>query len=475
MMIDIRKTKIVATIGPASKSVEMIEKLALAGVNIARLNFSHEVQESHAERIKTIKEVNDRLGTNLAILVDTKGPEIRCGVIEDDGVYFETGETVSIVKEEVIGNKERFTIDVQEMYDDVKVGQTLLVDDGKVRMTILEVAADKLLCRVENPGYVKTRKGINIPGAYLSMPFISAKDESDIRFAARNGANFIAASFTRRKEDVLEIKAILKEEGAEHIQIIPKIENQEGYDNLREILEVSDGVMVARGDLGVEISFELVPIYQKKMIRMANELGKPVITATHMLETMTDNPRPTRAEASDVANAVLDGTDAVMLSGETAAGDYPLESVNTMATIAMTMEEIMPYEELLRKSIISSQPTVQDSIGIAVADSAYNLENVEAIIAFTQSGSTAKRLSKFRPKAPIIAVTFDEQVQRSLNCYWGVYPVISPVPNLDKNDEELATQIAKDFGVPVGKQIIIVAGYPSGQGATNMMKIIEVK
>ncbi len=474
-MLDIRKTKIVATIGPATKSEEMIQKLAEAGVNIARLNFSHETQDSHLERINSIKAVNEKTGSNLAILVDTKGPEIRCGVIENDGVFFETGETVKIVKEEVLGNKERFTIDTPEMYADVKVGQTLLVDDGKVRMTILEANEDNLLCRVENPGYVKTRKGINIPGAYLSIPFISEKDESDIRFAAAQGANFIAASFTRRKEDVLEIREILKQEGAEHIQIIPKIENQEGYDNLREILEVADGVMVARGDLGVEISFELVPIYQKKMIKLANELGKPVITATHMLETMQENPRPTRAEASDVANAVLDGTDAVMLSGETAAGDYPLEAVGTMATISTTMEEIIPYEDILRKAVKSSQPTVQDSIGIAVADTAYNLENVEAIIAFTQSGSTAKRLSKYRPKAPIIAVTFDEAVQRSLNCYWGVYPVVSEESNYEGNDEELACNIAKEFGVAVGKQIIIVAGYPSGVGATNMMKIIEVK
>ncbi|NLC34161.1 MAG: pyruvate kinase, partial [Erysipelothrix sp.] len=245
--------------------------------------------------------------------------------------------------------------------------------------------------------------------------------------------------------------------------------------NLREILEVSDGVMVARGDLGVEISFELVPIYQKKMIRIANELGKPVITATHMLESMSDNPRPTRAEANDVANAVLDGTDAVMLSGETAAGDYPLEAVNTMSTIALTMEEIIPYKDNLRRSMRSSQPTVQDSISIAVADAAYNLDDVDAIIAFTQSGSTARRLSKYRPKTPIIAVTFNEQIQRSLNGYWGVYPVVSDQPNSTRNDEELACKIAKDFGIESGKQIIIVAGYPQGQGATNMMKIIEVK
>ncbi len=474
-MLDIRKTKIVSTIGPSTKSYEMIEKLALAGVNIARLNFSHETQESHLERIKTIKEVNAKLGSNLAILVDTKGPEIRCGIMENDSIPFEKGDMVEVVQEEVLGNKERFTIDVKEMYADVKAGNVLLIDDGKMRLTITEAYEDRLVCRVENPGVIKTRKGVNVPGVYLSMPFISEKDEADIRFACEQGANFIAASFVRRKQDILDIKAILKEEGAEHIQIIPKVENQEGYDNLREILEVSDGVMVARGDLGVEISFELVPIYQKKMIRLANELGKPVITATHMLESMMENPRPTRAEAGDVANAILDGTDAVMLSGESAAGLYPLESVNTMATIAKTMEEIMPYKDIIRRNIKSSQATVQDSIGISVADTAYNLENVEAIIAFTQSGSTAKRLSKFRPRVPIIAVTFSEQVQRSLNCYWGVHPVVSAENNENGNDERLACEVAKEYGIEAGKQIIIVAGYPSGEGATNMMKIIDVK
>lgn len=474
-MIDIRKTKIVSTIGPATKSYEMIEKLALEGINIARLNFSHETHESHLARIETIKEVNKNLGSNVAILADTKGPEIRCGIMEDDGVYFEIGDTVNVVQEEVIGNKERFTIDVKEMYADVKAGNTLLVDDGKLRLTVLEAYDEKLVCRVENPGFIKTRKGINVPGVYLSMPFISEKDESDIRFACEQNVNFIAASFVRRKEDIVEIKEILKEENAEHIQVIAKIENQEGYDNLAGILEVADGVMVARGDLGVEISFELVPIYQKKMIKLANDLGKPVITATHMLESMTDNPRPTRAEAGDVANAILDGSDAVMLSGETAAGQYPLESVRTMSTIATTMQDITPYEDLLLKARQTSQPTIQDSIGIAVAETAYNLENVEAIIAFTQSGSTAKRLSKFRPKAPIIAVTFDEKTQRSLNCLWGVYPVISDVENNSTNDEELACKIAKELDIEAGKQVIIVAGYPSGAGATNMMKIIEVK
>ncbi len=474
-MLNIRKTKVVATIGPATKSYEMMEKLAKAGVNIARLNFSHEDQASHLERMNTIKKVNADIGSSVAILVDTKGPEIRCGVMENDGFHLEQGDIIKVLKEDVLGNSERFTIDVPELYEDVKAGNVLLIDDGKMRLTIIEAKADELTCRVENPGMIKTRKGVNVPGVRLSMPFISEKDEADIRFACQQDAEFLAASFVRRKQDILEIRAILEDEGKPNMQVIPKIENQEGYDNLREILEVSDGVMVARGDLGVEVSLELVPIFQKKMIAIANEMGKPVITATHMLESMMGNPRPTRAEAGDVANAIIDGSDAVMLSGESAAGLYPIEAVNTMVKIAKAMEEIVPYADLLYKAKKSALPTVQDSIGIAVADTAYNLDSIDAIVAFSQSGNTAKRLSKYRPKVPILAVTFDEAIRRSLNCLWGVEPIYCAEVNDANNDERLACEIAKKYGVKVGRKIIIVAGYPSGEGATNMMKIIEVK
>lgn len=473
-MIDIRKTKIVATVGPATKSYEMLKQMAQGGINIARLNFSHDTQEAHAETIKLIKKVNKDLGSSVAILADTKGPEIRCGIMENDSFHVDKGDMIRVVKENVLGNKERFTIDVPELYTDVKAGNILLIDDGKMRLTIQEAGPEELLCRVENPGVISTKKGVNVPGVRLSMPFISEKDEDDIRFACRQNVSFLAASFVRRKEDILKIREILKSEGKENIQIIPKIENQEGYENLREILEVSDGVMVARGDLGVEISLQLVPIYQKQMIRIANEMGKPVITATHMLESMMGNPRPTRAEASDVANAIVDGADAVMLSGETAAGLYPIESITTMSTITKAMESIIPYDDILDKAKKTSLPTIQDSIGIAVADAANSLDNVEAIVCFTQGGNSAKRLSKYRPSSPILAATFDKEIQRSLNCYWGVHPIYSPTVNTPANDEELACQIAKSFGIEVGKQIIIVAGYPSGAGATNMMKIIEI-
>ena len=474
-MNTIRKTKIICTLGPASETREMIVKLAEAGMNIVRLNFSHGDHDTHGARIKLINDINTVSGFNLGIMLDTKGPEIRCGEMENGVLTFKKGDLVKVVREPVLGNKERFHVDCPEMYADVKPGNYLLIDDGKMRLTVLEVNDGVLSCRIENSGIIKTKKGVNVPNVTLSMPFISAKDESDLRFGCKMDVDFIAASFVRRAQDVLAIRKILLDEGKSKIQIIAKIENQEGYDNLDSILEVADGVMVARGDLGVEVSTQLVPIYQKKIIKKANEKGKPVITATHMLESMMSNPRPTRAEASDVANAVLDGSDAIMLSGETAAGEYPLEAVKTMDIIATAMEEILPYRERLDQAIKSSRKTIQDAIGISVADSALQLDAVKAIIAFTQGGSTAKRISKFRPSVPIFAVTFTKSVQRKLNLYWGVIPVFSDIQNSMTNDDELASIIAKDNGFVAGDFVIITAGYPTGEGTANMMKIVEVK
>lgn len=470
-----KKTKIICTIGPASESKEMMKKLAENGMDIIRLNFSHGDFEEHGNRIKNIREVNKELGTNIAILLDTKGPEVRLGEFENGSESYEKGDIVTIVREKILGTKERFHIQCPEIFDDVNIGGTILVDDGKCRLTVIDKKDGELTCRVENPHVLKSKKGCNLPGVKLSMPFVSAKDEADIRFGCRQGIDYIAASFTRRKEDILAIRKILKEEGREDIRIIPKIENQEGFDNLRDILEVSDGVMCARGDLGVDVSLELVPIYQKQIIRTANEMGKPAVTATHMLESMQGNPRPTRAEASDVANAILDGTDAIMLSGESAAGNYPIEAVQTMVKIATAIEsQIYPYKEVLYKQISTSQRTNNDAIGISVADTALALD-VAAIVAFTQSGNTARRLSKFRPKAPIIAVTFDDKTQRSLAADWGVITYKSEIANTANNECELARNIAKAHGIAPGETILLVAGYPVGCGATNTMKIIEVK
>ena len=473
-MIENRKTKIICTIGPVSESKEMMRKLVENGMNIIRLNFSHGDYEEHGNRIKNIREVKKETGKNIAILLDTKGPEVRLGDFENGSETYEAGDIVTLVREPMLGTHERFHVQCPEVFDDVEVNGTILVDDGKCRLTILEKKQGELVCRVENPHTLKSRKGCNLPGVRLSMPFISAKDDADIRFGCQNDVDYIAASFTRRKEDVLAIRKILREEGKPDIQIIPKIENQEGFDNLREILEVADGVMVARGDLGVDVSFELVPRYQKKIIKIANEMGKPVITATHMLESMQGNPRPTRAEASDVANAVLDGTDAIMLSGESAAGAYPIEAVQTMNKIALAMEQDIPYHDRLKSAFKSNRGTKNDAIAISVADTAMAL-NVAAVVAFTQSGTTVRRISKFRSKAPVIAVTFDEKTQRSLALNWGVTTVVSDTENNQNNECELARAIAKEHGVKPGELIILVAGYPSGTGATNAMKIIEVR
>ena len=469
-----RKTKIICTIGPATESEEMLVKMAEAGMNVCRLNFSHETHDAHLERIERIRKVAKESGKKFAILLDTKGPEIRCGVFKNGQETYAKGDIVTLVREEIEGTKERFHIQCPEMFDDVSVGGTILIDDGKGRLTILEKRDGELDCRIENPGVIKNRKGCNVPNVKLSMPFISPKDESDIRFAARNHLDYIAASFTRRKEDVLAIRRILEEEGDNHIQIIAKIENQEGYDNLDEILNVVDGIMVARGDLGVDVSVELVPIYQKQMIKRANAFGKPVITATHMLESMQSNPRPTRAEASDVANAVLDGTDGIMLSGESAVGAYPIEAVQTMDKISKAMETILPYRERLDKAIATSRKTKEDAIGMSAADTAMSLD-VAGIICFTSSGNSARRIAKFRPKAPIIAVCFDEEVERSLAVNWGVSTYLSKTVNTQLNECELAREIAKEHGIAVGETIILVAGYPTGSGATNTMKIIDVK
>ncbi len=472
----LKKTKIVCTIGPASENADMIEKLAKEGMNVVRFNFSHDIHENHLRRINTVREVSKKTGINLSVLLDTKGPEIRTAIIENDCVEFETGDIVRIGFDEgYIGNKERFTLQVPEVYNDVNVDDTILVDDGLVRLTVIDKDETDLICRVENPGPVKTRKGINIPGIVLTMPFMSEKDIEDVRFGAEHNVDYIAPSFVRRASDVLEIREVLRSVGKEHIQIIAKIENQEGVDNIEEILEVADGVMVARGDLGVEVAPHLVPIYQKNIIKIANRLGKPVITATHMLESMQENPRPTRAEASDVANAVLDGTDAIMLSGETAVGSYPVEAVRTMYNTSSAMEDIFPFRERLDSAIASSRATIQDSIGMSIAETCLNMKDVAAVVAFTQSGNTARRISKFRPIVPVLAVTFSESVKRSLALNWGVVPIVSEIQNNMANDDELASQIAKSYGIEPGKKVIIAAGYPSGIGATNTMKIIEVK
>ncbi len=470
-----KKTKVVCTIGPASEDKEMIKKLVNEGMNICRLNFSHGDYSEHGARIEKIRNVSKELKKPIGIMLDTKGPEIRLGEFENGGVQFEKGDVVTIVNDPtVMGTREKFAINVPEVFNDVKPGDFILMDDGKMRVDITEVNYGKdFKGVVANPHFLKSKKGCNLPGIVLSMPFLSKKDEADLRFGAQNDVDYIALSFVRRKEDVLAVRDILISEGKDDIQIFAKIENQEGFDNLRDILEVADGIMVARGDLGVNVSLEYVPIYQKQMIKVANEMGKPVITATHMLESMQGNPRPTRAEASDVANAIMDGTDAVMTSAETAAGLYPAEAVHTFTKIADAIEPMIDYKTRLADGIASSNRNMSDSIAISAAETALAMD-IKAIVAFTQSGLTAKRLAKFRPEAPIIAVTFDEKVQRSLLPVFGVQPVVTDVQNTQQNDVQLARNIALKNGLHHGDNIIVVAGYPVGAGSTNMMKIVTV-
>jgi len=475
-MKDLRRTKIICTMGPTSDSEDMILKLAKEGMDVVRMNFSHGSQEYFAEKIEMIHRLCDENNINLAILLDTKGPEIRIGEFAEGKAEFAEGDKVTVTLEEVQGTKERFTVRCKEFFDDLKEGDYFLIDDGKMKFIVKEKLENgDLLTICDNPGTLSNRKSINVPDVHIHMPFLSRKDESDIRFGCQQDVDYIAASFTRCADDIQTIRKICLEEGRRKMKIYAKIENQEGFDNLDSILEVADGVMVARGDLGVEIKSQLVPIYQKKIISKANAAGKPVITATHMLESMIKNPRPTRAETSDVANAVLDGSDAIMLSGETANGAYPVESVRTMAMIAREMEKIFPYRDFLDHAKHTSEKTIQDCIGISIADSCLTLDKIKAIVVFTQGGSTARKLSKYRPSVPIIAVTFTKTTLRNLQLHWDVFPIYSKTQNDMTNDDELASAYARLFGLKTGDQIIISAGYPTGEGTANMMKIVDIK
>lgn len=467
----LRKAKIVCTIGPASESVDMLKKMIEAGMNVARLNFSHGSHEEHAARIESIRQACQETGKHIAILLDTKGPEIRTMNLATDSVELIEGNTIVLTTEEVLGTAERVSITYKELPQDVEVGSTILIDDGLIGLTVEHIEGSEIICRIKNGGTLKSKKGVNVPGVKIKLPGITEKDAADIEFGIRQGVDFIAASFVRKASDILEIREILERHNAK-IDIIAKIENQEGVDNVDEILAVADGLMVARGDLGVEIPVEEVPMVQKQLIEKCNHLGKPVITATQMLDSMQRNPRPTRAEASDVANAIFDGTDAIMLSGETAAGKYPLESVETMNRIAVRTEQGLNYREILNAHALRRQISITDAIGQAVANSALDLE-AAAILTVTESGHTARMVSKYRPKAPIIAVTPHENVVRRLSLVNGVYPVKGAVAETTDEMLEISVKEALNEGfVRHGDLVIITAGVPVREtGTTNLMKI----
>ncbi|MFZ1779827.1 MAG: pyruvate kinase [Enterococcus aquimarinus] len=471
-----KKTKIVSTLGPASNTVEIISELIEAGANVFRFNFSHGDHSEQLARMNLVRDAVKITGKSVGILLDTKGAEIRTTVqgTENGKIAFAINDIVRIsMEEELLGSKEKIAVTYPGLYDDAHVGGHILFDDGLIDMEIIEKdsANRELVTKVLNAGVLGSRKGVNAPGISISLPGITEKDAADIRFGLENDIDFIAASFVRKAQDVLEIREILEEMDMNHVQIISKIESQEGIDNIEEIIKVSDGIMVARGDLGVEIPAEIVPMVQKDIIKKCNAAGKAVITATQMLESMQQNPRPTRAEASDVANAIFDGTDATMLSGESANGAYPVESVATMARIDSEAEKSMLKLGTYQINQFNKSD-VTETIGLAVARAAKDL-GVKCIVAATESGYTAKMISKYRPDANILAVTFDERTKRSLSLNWGVHPTVAEKPSTTDEMFDLASKKAVELGfASEGDLILITAGVPVGErGTTNVMKI----
>jgi len=463
-----RRTKIVCTIGPASESREKVRALITAGMDVARLNFSHGTHEEHGQRIVVLKEEAAKMGKHLGIMLDTKGPEIRTGKVPDEGVTLENGAEFSLDTDvSSIGNQQRVGITYTELWKKVNIGTHILIDDGQLDLEVTSVDNHVIKTVIQNGGLLKSQKGVNVPSALIDLPAVTERDIDDIRFGISQGIDFIAASFTRTANNVLDVRRVCEEMEAD-VHIIAKIESQEGVDNLDSILEVADGLMVARGDLGVEIPVEEVPIRQKEMIRKCNLLGKPVIVATQMLDSMIRQPRPTRAEASDVANAILDGTDAIMLSGETAAGLFPLEAVQMMDKIAKRIEQTGLGNQVIRQP----QRNVAGAISFASYTIAKDL-NAAAIITPTHSGLTSCMISKYRPHALIVAATPYSATARKLSVQWGVEPML--VPKSLGTDEMLSvavnTSLTKNF-IHSGDIVVITAGVPIGKvGSTNMIKV----
>lgn len=469
-----RKTKIICTIGPSIDSVATLTAMMKKGMNVVRLNFSHAVYDNAVKQIAKIRSASTMANSNVAIMLDTKGPEIRTGLFENNEASIKKGDIIRIVPNEIVGNSKEFSITYPELYNDLNIGDAILVDDGNIKLTVTELKEGIITCIVENDGLLKNRKGINVPTTKLSMPFISERDYSDIKFGCENGVDLIALSFVRRAEDILEVRKLLEEFGKPKMEIIAKIENQEGIDNIDEILQVTDGIMVARGDLGVEVPAEKVPFYQKQLVSKANALGKPVIIATHMLESMIKNPRPTRAEASDVANAILDGCDAIMLSGESAIGAYPLESVEMMDRIALSSEQMINYQKRLGEQMIENFHTQNDAISICACECAVSLNDVVAIFAFTETGGTAKRICKYRPSVPLIACTDSVDTCRRLSYYCGIYPTIAKYVDDISMCDEIAIEAARNFGFKKGSKIILTGGFGQKHGITNTFRILEI-
>ncbi len=467
-----RKTKIIATLGPVSNSPEMVKKLIETGMNAVRINFSHGSHESHAETINTVKKVREELGMPIPLILDTKGPEIRTKVLKEEPVKLEKGNKFILTTYDIEGDATKVSVTYEDFAKDLHVGATVLIDDGLIELKVLEINGNDVVCEIINSGMLGSRKGINLPNVSIKLPALTEKDMDDIKFGIKMGFDYIAASFIRSASDVLSIRKVLEENGGSDIKIISKIENREGVDNIDAILEVTDGIMVARGDLGVEIPFEEVPIIQKQLIDKCKSKGKLVVTATQMLESMITNPRPTRAEASDVANAIFDGTDAIMLSGETAKGSFPVEAVNAMVRIATKIESSIDYVEKFYNNASAKTTNITDAISHATCTTASDL-NSPCIVAITKSGLTVREVSKYRPKALILGLTPDERVQRQLNLTWGCYPYLINIDSISSGDLfQNTANIANEKGFAQKDDIIVtVGGTPIGQtGATNTLK-----
>jgi pyruvate kinase len=460
-----KHTKIVATIGPKTDSVEMLSQLMQAGLNVMRLNMSHGDHEEHLNRITNGRAAAAATNSSIAILQDLSGPKIRTGMYETDRITIEEGKEIVLTTEECVGTVDRIYVNYQKLAEEVHPGSVIMLDDGKKKLVVESISGNDIHCRIEVGGELKSRRGVNIPGAYLSIDTITAKDREDLAFGIKNGIDMVALSFVRRPEDVTELKGILAELGAPNIPVISKIETQEAIDNLEAIIEVSDGAMVARGDLAIEIPAEEVPLRQKEIIAICNMSGKPVITATQMLESMITSPVPTRAEVSDVANAVFDGTDAVMLSEESTLGAYPLEAVRTLARIAHASEEMEPEET----------HEVPEIVTRAVAEAA-ELLNPVAIVALTESGATARGIRRFQPNCPIIALTPSQETARMLALSRGVSAhVVRPLPSLDETLQFIPSFLIENGYGKEGDTVVVSAGLKFGQsGATNMLVVIKL-
>lgn len=464
-----KKTKIICSIGPASNKADIMEQMVLAGMNVARINFSHATMEERQMAQDSAREVRKRTGKNIAILWDTKGPEFRSGVLEGESINLVEGKTIRIVKDNVVGNEERITVNHPNVLDNLVVGDIVLLENAKMKVEVISKETDGVTCKIVNGGKLGNRKSLSVPGKKLDIPYISETDREDIIYACKNGGEFLAISFVSCPEDVLEVKEILKEQGREDLQIICKIESELGIKNLEEILKVSDGAMVARGDLGTEIPSEMLPIVQKKMIKTCRKMGKICIVATEMLETMMENTRPKRAETSDIANAVFDGTDAVMLSGETTVGKHPIETVRAMANICETAEK---YAEFNYEPV---ENNITTAIARSVVDSV-DILNAKLICAATMSGQTAKVISNLKPNASILALVPDDKTGRRLALNWGVYP--ANVGVMDSTDDII--RVAKEkaiekYNLQKDDIVVITGSFPKHQTKhTNLMKIEQI-